>query len=364
MKRKAYLMASSCLLVLGLSACANVDNPRVSELENQLQEANTQVVDTNMKNASLESEINALKQQGQTANYVRSDEPMLPPQAKAGECYARVFVPPTYETLTERLLKTEASERVEVIPASYAWGEEKVVVSEASERIEVIPATYKTVQERVMVTPQGERLETVPAVHESVSEKILVKPAYTTWKKGRGPIEKLDEATGEIMCLVEVPAEYRTVTKRVLKTPAQTRTIKIPAAYKTVTRTIVDQPASTRAVKIPAQYGSVKVQKLVQPAKERRIAIPAEYQTVSKTNQTTEGRMEWRPILCETNVTPDIVSRLQRALLAKGHNPGPIDNVLGTDTMAAVSAFQRAQGLPTGQLTIETLKALNVSLRG
>jgi hypothetical protein len=29
---------------------------------------------------------------------------MLPPQAQPGECYARVFVPPTYNTATEQVL--------------------------------------------------------------------------------------------------------------------------------------------------------------------------------------------------------------------------------------------------------------------
>ena len=78
-----------------------------------------------------------------------------------------------------------------------------------------------------------------PPVYENVTERILVKPAYTTWKKGRGPIEKINQATGEIMCLVEVPAEYRTVTKRVLKTPAGTKKVTIPAVYKTVKKRIM-----------------------------------------------------------------------------------------------------------------------------
>ena len=51
------------------------------------------------------------------------------------------------------------------------------------------------------------RLETVPAQYETVTEEVLVRPAYTTWKKGTGPIQRIDQATGEIMCLVEVPAE-------------------------------------------------------------------------------------------------------------------------------------------------------------
>ena len=41
---------------------------------------------------------------------------LLPPGAEPGECYARLFVPPTYRTETEQVLKHQASERLEIIP--------------------------------------------------------------------------------------------------------------------------------------------------------------------------------------------------------------------------------------------------------
>lgn len=287
---------------------------------------------------------------------------LLPPNAKPGECYARVLVPPTFGSNTERLLRTAASERIAVIPAKYEWVDETVIVSEAHEHLHVVPATYKYVTEQVLVRPESEQIETVPAVYETVSEKILVEPATTVWKKGRGPIEKVNHATGEIMCLVEVPAVYQTVQKRVLKSPATTRAVSIPAEYETVTRRVVDQPATTRVEKHPAKYGTVRVRKLVEPVRENRIAIPAVYQTVTKTFKKDNGYMAWRPILCETNTTPGLVRRIQSALKSKGFNPGPIDGVLGSETMAAVDAFQIRNNLVSGQLTIETIKALEVSL--
>lgn len=238
----------------------------------------------------------------------------LPPNAKPGECYARIMIPEQYKTTTERVL-----------------------AKDASERIETVPAVYRSVQERVLVQEESERIETVPAVYETVTERVLVRPAYTTWKKGTGAIQKVDNSTGEIMCLVEVPAEYKTVTKRVLKSPATTRTVKIPAEYSMVT-----------------------VRKLVEPAKERRIEIPAEYQTITKREKVSEGRLEWRSILCETNTTPDVISSVQRALKMRGYDPGRVDGVLGTDTLEAIQRYQRSKGMAAGQLTMETLKSLNV----
>lgn len=184
----------------------------------------------------------------------------LPPMGEPGKCYARVWEPAVYGTVTEEFLAKEASEQIEVIPAQYKWAEEKVLVKEASLRDEVTPATYGT-----------------------ISEKILVKPATTKWVKGRGLVEQVDNFTGEIMCLKEVPAEYKTITKQVLKAPA------------TVTK-----------VQVPAEYQTIRVRKLVAPGSEKRIPVPANYQTVTKTVLSSPGRMAWKSVICETNAPAEV----------------------------------------------------------
>ncbi|MRX26766.1 peptidoglycan-binding domain-containing protein [Kangiella sp. HZ709] len=299
---------------------------------------------------------------GSTATAYTASGDLLPPNAQPGECYSRVLVPAVYENSTEQVLAKAASERVEVTPAQYEMVEETVLVQEESTRLEVIPATYRTVTEEIMVEPEKTILREVPAQYGTETEQILVKPAYTTWKKGRGPIEKVDASTGEIMCLVEVPAEYRTISTRVVVSPATTVSDVIPAKFKTVTRTVIDTAATTREVVIPAKYDTVNVRKLVTPATENRIAIPEEYTTVSKRKLVTDSFLEWRPILCETNTTPGLISRLQRALNGEGYDAGSVDGVLGSRTMSAVNKYQLDNGLASGQLTIATLEKLGVSL--
>ena len=66
-----------------------------------------------------------------------------------------------------------------------------------------------------------------------------------------------DVGGDDIMCLVEIPAQYQTVAKRVLKTPASSREVTVPAKYATVTKQVVDQGASSRDVDVPAQYTTV-----------------------------------------------------------------------------------------------------------
>lgn len=49
----------------------------------------------------------------------------------------------------------------------------------------------------------------------------------------------------------------------------------------------------------------------------------------------------------------------QQQLSQRGHDPGPVDGVMGEKTRAAVKDFQQAQGMPaTGQLDRQTVAAL------
>ena len=84
------------------------------------------------------------------------------------------------------------------------------------------------------------------------------------------------------------------------------------------------------------------------------------YQEVTERKLLTEGRLEWRPILCETNTTPQVVTRLQSALRGAGYNPGPIDGNVGAQTMSALGRYQSDHGLPKGKLTIQALRKLGV----
>ncbi len=295
------------------------------------------------------------------ANDVPGKDELFPPNAKPGECYARVFVPPAYNTESKTVLKRDAYRKLDVVPASYEWATERVLVKEASQKIEVIPATYEWVPEQVMVTPATKKVEVVPAQWESMTEQVLDRPAHTVWKKGSGPIQKIDNATGEIMCLVEVPATYKTVSKRVLKAPATTREVTVPAQYEIVRKQVQKTPPTTRMVEIPAEYTTVKVKKQVSPAKISKMDVPAEYQTITNTVMASEGRMAWQPTLCETNMTRSIARDIQMKLQAKGYYNGPIDGIIGTATMNAMKSFQRENGLPQGHMTLESLKKLGIS---
>ena len=286
----------------------------------------------------------------------------LPQAARPGDCFARIAQPPVFEQQTERIEVAEASERVEVTPAEYEWTEETIVVRPASERVvEVRPAEYRSVEERVMVSPASERLEEVPARFRTEAVQEQVKPATRVWKPGRGAIERVDHVSGEVLCLVEEPAVYRTVSRQVLVTPATTRRVAVPAEYQIVHRQELVRPAETRVETLPAQTETVRVRTLVRPAQERRVTVPARYVTLTREVEVSPSRVDWHPVLCNTNANQQTILALQRALQRAGFDPGKIDGKLGQMTYRAVARYQRANGLPTGGITFDTLDRLGVA---
>jgi len=512
-KSPAIVVASLALI----SACStsNTDNVAGDDVKQLKQQLQTQESSLSMKQQEID-ELNRIiaSNSNSTAPVQQSNFStggLLPPNAKKGECYARVWAEPKYKTVTESYVAQEAGQKITIAPAEYKWVEEKVLVKEASEELKPVAATYtykeekvkvseaerswhidpwksapeaskglldtavahgidlssakandcfhehfvpatyetltekvllkaesetvttskpiyETVKEKVLVKEASTKVVTVPEVYETVTEKVIDIPAHTVWKKGTGPIQKINEATGEIMCLVDVPATYKTLTRQVLKTPATTKTIEIPAEYKMVdvrklvtpgkeTRTVipatyktvkkqsllkegkfhwhhvsdktmkkqtrttsqiclVEKPAEYETVKqrvvekeagyetkvIPAQYSMVKVRKMVKGPQEIRTDIPEIKKNITRKELIKQGQMEWRSILCETNMTNARVKDIQIALKNKGHNPGAIDGVVGSDTIAAMNDFQRKNNLPVDKyINLDTLNALGVS---
>ena len=335
------------------------DTHEIARLKRKLDSRNTEI-------SSLKSSVGVMEQKLATqvvqtpSSGIGEGGELLPPNAKPGECFTRAYIPAQYKTTSERMLLSEATEKVNTIPATYTWGTERVLVKEASERLEVIPATYAWEEQRVMVTPASSRLISVPATYKTVSEKILVKPEHTKWKKGDGPMSKVDQATGEIMCLVTVPAVYKTVSKKVQLAPPSTREEAIPAGYKNIKKKVLKTPPTTRKVAIPAEYKTIKVKKVATPPQQNRTPVAAKYQTVTKRVKVSDSHMAWRPILCKTNVTSGVIRNLQNALKRANYFTGRIDGKLGSDTLKAVSSYQVAKNLDRGGLTLQTLKSLNI----
>jgi hypothetical protein len=279
-----------------------------------------------------------------------------------GQCYAKLWNEPRYNDVVQRTMVKPAGSRIEVVPAQYETVTEQVMVREARKEMRVIPAEYETVKERILVRPAYVRAETTPAVYDIYEDQVLVKPAYKTWKPGTmTAIQRVDES-GQILCLVEVPAEYKTVTRRELRTPEQTRNIDVPAEYTEVEKTVVKTPERTELVEVePALYETRQVDKLVQPAKEMTVPMEAEYADVSTKVIAAPGCYAWRQVLCDTNMTQDTVVTVQKKLSELGYYAGEPSGEFDEATLAAVNEYERDNDLPVDPyLNVETARSLGI----
>ena len=288
----------------------------------------------------------------------------LPPaDAKAGECYAKVLIPATYNATPEEVMVQPGSSTFKKTPAVYREVTKQILVEEESYELIPVPPVYETVTETVLVQPEQTIKSVIPATFRTEQKQVLVSPARVEWKVGRGSYEKIDTATGEIMCRVEVPAVYKTFEQQVVDQPAQTKEEVIPARYETVERRVMKTPPTTQKKIIPAKFRTVVIKELVEPEKFEVIESAPRFATIQKKKLVTPESVQWRQILCETNATKDVIVRLQKSLIAAGYNLGfEPDGELGPGTQAVIRRYQQDNNLPTGGLTLSTVRRLGVQL--
>jgi hypothetical protein len=359
MRKRSLLYVGLGAAGLALGGCAA--NQQVTKPETDYQ---SQLAQAQAQNAQLQQQLDA--QKAASAKDAANPD-LFPPNPKPGECYARVLLPATFKTTSQQVEVKPASEQIHVTPAQYDWTTKQVLVKAASKKLVVVPATYKTVTKQVLVQPESKKMIPVAAQYSTTTERVVDVPAHTMWKRGTSTIpgalkSRVDESTGEVLCLVDVPATYKTITKTVLVSPAKVQEVDIPAQYKTVTETVVDQPATTREVDIPAEYRTVRVKEVVTPSQVQKAEVPAEYKTVTSRTKVGDEHLAWRRVVCETNMTSDLAREMQRKLQSDGYYHGRIDGIFGRETMSAASRYAMAHDLPAGTnyVAYDTLQSLGV----
>ncbi|MEL6734515.1 MAG: peptidoglycan-binding domain-containing protein [Pseudomonadota bacterium] len=288
----------------------------------------------------------------------------LPPaNAAAGTCWAKVLLPARYENIPEEVMVQPASSSFRKTPAVYREVAKEVLVQEESYELIPVPPVYETVTETVLVQPEQVVKTIIPATFKTETKRVKISDARVEWKVGRGAYEKIDEATGEIMCRVEIPAVFKTVEQQVIDQASQTKEEVIPAQYATVERRVMRTPPTTKKKVIPAKFRTITIKELVEPEQFEVVQSPARFATIQKRNLVQAEAVKWREILCETNTTPAVVKRIQNALIAAGYNLGfEPDGKLGEGTQAIIRRFQEDNQLPTGGLTISTIERLGIRL--
>jgi len=142
-------------------------------------------------------------------------------------------------------------------------------------------------------------------------EEIIVSPASSSWvkKKSNQNCKSADPEDCLVWCLVEVPAQKESYI------------------------TVVDTSTTD-------QYEIIN----------REI----------KQLEFAGGQTEWRQVLCEKELTSELVMDVQNFLFGEGLYLEPINGMITDQTQTALEDYQREQSLPIGHFDFETLEAMGI----
>ena len=175
----------------------------------------------------------------------------------------------------------------------------------------LIPNQYETIIEEHPVYTGDITSEDV----EVEPIKIVTKPSSSKWEKRKADRNCLSDDPNDCMvwCLITTPEE-------------------------TMILNVVQDTAVTK------NYEWVEI--------EREVLV------------AEGGTTDWREVVCDSDITPKLYSKVQSALIDRGYSIGisVADGKIEKATKDALIKFQRDHGLPVGQLDMETLDELGIHI--
>ena len=317
----------------------------------------------------------------------------------------------SYRTRTQPAQYRTVNQRVMVKPAYDTWKKGHGAITRIDNstgeimcRVKV-PAVYKNVQKRVLVRPAKTIRTLVPAVYKNTRSLKATAPAlYKTVKRpARYKTQSYRVKVGgaryvwkPVLCQTNAPKAYKATAKH---RPVARTTYKKQYRNNGISRHDYLRVMNAGKVKKKAVRTKTKAsiisqsdyQRVMSAGKKRSAPkakagiSQADYQRVmnaGKTKTSNAKKVEKRAVLkpksatatpaaatkattadsgkdAATNKT-SIVLGIQKALKAKGFDPGATDGKMGAGTAAALKAFQSSRGLPVGVLTKDTFRALGL----
>jgi hypothetical protein len=233
-------------------------------------------------------------------------------------------------------------------------------VKPETKRLIIVPAEYATVTEQVLVTEASKRVERIPVEYQTVEERIEVSPASTRWVKRQADRNCLSADPNDclVWCLVEVPAQYKVVTKQVKQVcPAGyaesgedcIRYIDVPAEYAARTKRVVVKPAIVQENVIPAEYKQMKKDVLKQKAGYKEEIIPAEYTTITRQVVKNPARVREEALPAKfVSITKQIID--EEAFISEENVPAEYETV--AKKAVANDALVRTVEIPAEYATL------------
>ncbi len=225
--------------------------------------------------------------------------------AKSGECYQKVIIPPKYDTKEELIEVEPSSKKILVKNAKFKKEKKKIIISPSYSNIIAKDAKFKIKKIKLLVrkrreyfTLKNSKIELNEEYIKMVKknkvnlDKLKVGECYIQYIEflGKQKIQKtyIKKQAYEIIDIA--PAKFKTIKQKILIKPSYTKIIKKPAIYKTKLINILVSPAvkeykETKNGKIcvvlkKAKYKTIVKKILSEPPKTKIIHFPAHYKEI------------------------------------------------------------------------------------
>ncbi len=235
-----------------------------------------------------------------------------PANPEPGACYIRCPIEEIREL--EKVVTTPSYMEYKVVPAVHRTVEEQVLVREASKRFEYVPAVYREVYDTLLVDDPYSTytFETVQLI--DTFETIVLEPAYAAFETRpaldgcKSPIP----GDCDVICYVQHDAVTKQIpVKRIVRRPSFAQHSPPNGRIRVVKRQVIETPATVREIEIPAEYITVTKRVLERDAYvDSTLVAPIvreEVFLVRDRSANTPESYEWRKIECallDFNILP------------------------------------------------------------
>lgn len=354
---------STMLLGLALGGCAQLpgEPPKVEPMPPK-----TSTGDAPPKSSAVEAspKVEAAGQShtAQAAPALALAAPASP-LIRPGECWVQAVIQPRPQSKPLEIVVRDAVNDIEVTPPKLERTTKEIEVREGGVTYRITPPVYKPVTEKVLIRPELRRSVVEPAVFEERIVEIEVEGGRTVLERCKLPTARAAAGVAvQPLCAREIPPRKEKVKRQVLVKPETTREEVIQAVYKTITRWVLEKPAQAIPVEIPPRTTRLTVQEIAAPEQIEEKTLPPKVRELLATYYEGQPQLAFRQAVCDDDLSPELVAGVQRALRTAGFDPGQVDGKLGRQTLQALLAYQRQNGLAVGALTYETLESLGVGL--
>ncbi|PCJ05233.1 MAG: peptidoglycan-binding protein [Rhodobacteraceae bacterium] len=113
----------------------------------------------------------------------------------------------------------------------------------------------------------------------------------------------------------------------------------------------------------PAIIETITHQVMLQPAEvlaDGTVIRPAMFKTETRQDIVRPRRDTWFEAPCDSDLTPEFIASVQRALVARSLYRGAINGEMDRATRAAVRRYQKPQGLDSGLLSLAAARQLGL----